>query len=199
MSLPKRVPYLSVEEYLAGEEISEVRHEYVAGQVFAMAGATEAHGVISGNVFARLRLHVRGSSCRAFQENLQVRVKAADTFYYPDVFVTCEPFEARSVFKQSPCLIVEVLSSSTEVIDRREKLLNYRTLDSLREYVLIAQDRQHVEVHRRDEQSQRHLEIITSDSELRLASLPNGPLTLTMDEIYEDVILDRCHIPLPKQ
>lgn len=193
MSLPKRVPYISVEAYLAGEEVGQVRHEYVAGQVFAMAGATEAHGVISGNVFAILRLHVRGSACRVFQENLQVRIKAADTFYYPDVFVTCEPFEARSVFKQSPSLIVEVLSSSTEVIDRREKLLNYRTLNSLREYALIAQDRQHIEVHRRDEQGQWHLEIIAPDGDLRLESLPNGPLTLTMDEIYEDVLFR----PLP--
>ena len=196
MSLPKRVPYITVEEYLAGEEVGDVGHEYVAGQVFAMAGATEAHGVISGNVFAILRLHVRGSACRAFQENLQVRIKAADTFYYPDVFVICEPFEARSVFKQSPCLIVQVLSSSTEVIDRREKLLNYRTLNSLREYVLIAQDRQHVEVHRRDEQGQWHLEIIAPDGELRLESLPNNPLTLKMDEIYEDVIFRSLPHPL---
>lgn len=193
MSLPKRVPYISVEEYLAGEEVRAVRHEYVAGQVFVMAGATEAHNLIAGNVYALLRARLRGSGCWAFIENLKLRVEAADTFYYPNVFVTCGPLDGKSVFKEHAQLIVEVLSTSTESIDRREKLLNYRLLDSLQEYVLIAQNRRHVEVHRRDEQGQWYLDIIAPDGELRLESLPNGPLTLTMDEIYEDVIFR----PLP--
>jgi Uma2 family endonuclease len=196
MSLPKRVPYISVEEYLVGEEASEVRHEYVAGQIFAMSGATEAHNLIAGNVYALLRAHLRGSGCWAFIENLKLRVEAADTFYYPDVFVTCGPLDGKSVFKQHAHLIVEVLSSSTENIDRREKLLNYRLLDNLQEYVLVAQKRRQVEIYRRDEQGRWQLEIIAPDGELHLKSLPNGPLTLTMDEIYEDVIFRSVPHPL---
>lgn len=196
MSPPKRVPYITVEEYLAGEEIGDVRHEYVAGQVFAMAGATVAHNLIAGNVYTLLRAHLRGSGCWAFIENLKLRVEAADTFYYPDVFVTCEPLDGKSVFKQHARLIVEVLSTGTESIDRREKLLNYRLLHNLQEYVLIAQKRRRVEIYRLDEQGRWQLEIIAPDGELRLESLPNGPLTLTMDEIYEDVLFRSLPHPL---
>jgi len=115
---------ISEANYLAGEELPGPRHEYVAGQVFAMAGATKTHGTIAGNIFFRLRAELRGTPCRAWVADMKVNVAAADTYYYPDVVATCAEEDLRSDSPQSfvtaPKLIVEVLSPSTEKIDRRE-------------------------------------------------------------------------------
>ncbi|HEB78796.1 MAG TPA: Uma2 family endonuclease [Methylothermaceae bacterium] len=139
---------ISVADYLAGEEIAEVRHEYVAGQVFAMVGATRGHNLVAGNVFAFLRRHLRGSPCSTYMSDMKVRIEAADAFYYPDVMVSCEVLPLDAVYLEQPILIVEVLSPSTENIDRREKWLNYQKLSSLREYVLVSPDALQVEVYR---------------------------------------------------
>jgi Uma2 family endonuclease len=189
MSLPAQVVDLTVEEYLAGEKVSDIRHEYIAGQVFAMAGASEAHNLIAGNVHSRLRAHLRGTQCRAFISDMKVRIEAADTFYYPDVAVTCDPEDKEAYFKTRPCLIVEVLSPHTAVTDRREKRLAYRKLKSLREYVLISQDEMLIEVYRRNAQGRWEIEKLGPHDELRFESLPVGVLTMTMREIYEDVSL----------
>jgi Uma2 family endonuclease len=186
MSLPVRVPHLTVEEYLEGELTANIRHEYIAGQVFAMAGASDVHNLIAGNIYARLRAHLRGSPCRAFISDMKAQVEAADTFYYPDVIVTCDPQDTEAYYKTRPCLIVEVLSPGTEAIDRREKLVVYRKLESLREYVLVAQDERRIEVYRRDLQGVWHLETLGPDDELRFESLPPGVLRMTMAEVYED-------------
>ncbi|MGE0129612.1 MAG: Uma2 family endonuclease [Blastocatellales bacterium] len=187
MAVPEELLKISVEEYLAFEEKSDVRHEYVAGYVFAMARASDAHNVIAGNVFARARQHIRRSGCRVYMVDMKVRVEAVDAFYYPDVMVTCEPFVAKSVFKSKPILLVEVLSPGTEVTDRREKLSAYFKLESLMEYILISQDKKRVEIYRRDQRGKIQMQVIEA-SEVRFESPPNGPLTLTMDDIYEDVI-----------
>ncbi len=118
---------LTVEEYLKLEQDVEVRHEYVAGQIYAMAGASEAHNLIVTNLIAILRPHLRGSSCRTFVSDMKVKVKTqqADIFYYPDLLVTCDSNDNKKYFKTNPNLIVEVLSDSTETTDRREKRINY--------------------------------------------------------------------------
>src|SRR5262245_10533263 len=108
MAYPKELMKLSVEEYLALEERSEVRNEYVAGYIFAMAGATDAHNVIAMNIGARIRPRLSRSGCRVYMVDMKVRVEAVDSFYYPDVMVTCEPFVAKSVFKSKPIILVEV-------------------------------------------------------------------------------------------
>ncbi len=161
---------LTVEEYLESEPDSKIRHEYVAGQVYAMAGASEAHNLIVGNIFALLRPHLRGSSCRTFVSDMKVKVKTqqADIFYYPDLLVTCDPNDNKKYFKTNPSFIVEVLSNSTETTDRREKRcdpaavsaakerasrqrINYhQTIESLQEYVLVSQDEIKVEIYRKD-------------------------------------------------
>lgn len=189
MTVPQRVPYITLDEYLDGEEVAHERHEYVAGQVFAMAGASEAHETIALNVAALLRTHLRGSGCRAFVGGMKVFIESIQTFYYPDVLVTCEAATAKDRFKQNPVLIVEVLSPSTQTTDRREKLLNYRQLASLREYVLIAQDQRQVEIYRQMAPGEWQHELIQDASELRLAALPTS-LTLTLNEIYEDVAFE---------
>ena len=189
MTVPQRVPYIALDEYLDGEEVAHERHEYVAGQVFAMAGASEAHETIAGNIFALLRAHLRGSDCRAFVGGMKVFIEQLSTFYYPDVLVTCEAATAKDRFKQHPVLIVEVLSPSTATIDRREKLVNYRQLASLREYVLIAQDQRLIEIYRGSPHGDWQHERIEGTAELQLTALPT-PLTLTLADVYEDVAFE---------
>ena len=112
---------ISHQEYLAGEQCSNIRHEYLAGQVFAMAGAGEKHNRISLNIAFHLRAAARGKPCGVFISDMKLRVEPSDAYYYPDVMVTCDPTDNESLYKRSPCLIVEVLSPTTESIDRREK------------------------------------------------------------------------------
>jgi Uma2 family endonuclease len=188
MAYPKELMQLSVEEYLTLEEMSEIRHEYVAGYIFAMAGATDAHNTIAMNVATILRPHLRRSVCRVYMVDMKVRAEAMDAFYYPDVMVTCEPFVAKSVFKSTPVLLVEVLSPGTELTDKREKLSAYFKLESLVEYVLISQDEKRVEIYRRGDRGVTQMLVLRAGDEVRFESLPNGALTLTMDDIFEDVI-----------
>lgn len=179
-----RLTSLSADGYLEGELKSDIRHEYVDGEVYAMAGAGEAHNLIAGNVFSRLRGAARGGPCRVFISDMKVRVAEWNAFYYPDILVVCDSSDTHTYFKESPCLIVEVLSPSTEAIDRREKLLAYRTLDSLREYVLIAQDKRRIEVYRRGDDGAWSLETLTEGDPLHLECIA---ATLSLDEVYEDV------------
>lgn len=175
------------QEYLAWEEAQIDKHEYVAGEVFAMAGAGEAHNLIALNIAAKLRNFVRGGPCRVFISDMKLHVQTWKAYYYPDILVTCDPTDSHSHFKERPSLVVEVLSPGTESTDRREKMLACRTLSSLREYVLVATDKRHVEIYRRDEQDEWQLAAASQDEPLLLASIE---ARLTLDEIYEDVRLD---------
>jgi Uma2 family endonuclease len=145
--------FLSETDYLALEARSPVRHEYIAGEIYAMTGASIRHNVIAGNVYAALRTHLRGTPCRALIEGVKLRLRKEKSYFYPDVMVTCEPrlleLDAEQQVVEDPILVVEVLSPTTEGIDRREKLRAYRTLAGLREYMLVSQDTCRVEVHRR--------------------------------------------------
>jgi Uma2 family endonuclease len=189
MSVP--LTYLTVEEYLKAEESSEIRHEYIAGQVFAMSGGSKEHNRITLNIASILRSHLRGSSCSVYMSDMKVRIqsanktKAADLFYYPDVVVTCNPQDQDRFFVNYPCLIIEVLSPSTEAIDKREKRINYQALDSLQEYVLVSQDQIQVEIYRQDAQGNWSVQTLDKGDDLQLKSVG---LTLTMTDIYEDVL-----------
>jgi len=180
-----RLTRLTADDYLEGELKSNIRHEYVDGEVYAMAEAGEAHNLIALNVASRLRGATRGGPCRVFISDMKVRVAAWNAFYYPDILAVCDASDTQSYFKERPCLIVEVLSSSTESIDRREKMLAYRTLESLREYVLLAQDKRQIEVYRRGEDGAWSLETLTEGDALQLECVG---ATLNMDEVYEDVL-----------
>ena len=151
----KIAPYAqtSEQEYLRLEACSPFKSEFVAGNVYAMTGASLRHNVISGNIFSVLRTHVRGSPCRTFVSDAKLRIAKFSCFYYPDVMVTCDA-RHQSVSSDdsvidTPRLIVEVLSDSTEATDRREKLQAYRSLPSLLEYVLVSQLAPAIEIHRR--------------------------------------------------
>ncbi|MBD1939112.1 Uma2 family endonuclease [Microcoleus sp. FACHB-68] len=181
--------FISPEDYLKAEESSKGRHEYLGGQIFAMSGGSEEHNRIALNIASLLRFHLRGSGCKTFIADMKVKIEiasnTADVFYYIDVMVTRDPQDTEKYYKTRPCLIVEVLSPSTETLDRREKRLNYQSLPSLQEYVLVSQEEMKVEVYRKNEAGTWNLEIFNRDDILQLNSVG---LTLAMAEIYEDVL-----------
>lgn len=151
MSLAQRQTWVSPEEYLAAEELSPSKHEYVGGEVYAMAGANRQHNVLSANLMVEVGARLRGSRCQPFGSDFKVRIPqpGRDIYYYPDLTVACEPGEPLSVFEENPVVIFEVLSPSTEAIDRREKYLNYTSLPSVHAYVLVDQQKVEVTVFRR--------------------------------------------------
>ncbi len=180
--------FFSAEEYLAWEERQEVKHEYIHGEVYevyAMAGARDAHVTVAGNVFALLKAHLRGTPCRTYISDMKLRVEAADAYFYPDVFVTCDARDqASEMSKSHPVLIVEVLSDSTAGHDRGRKFKLCRTLDSLREYALIDPGLRTVDVFRRDAEGRWVLYTFEGEAEAEFASLEfRAPLSL----VFEDV------------
>ncbi|APW46188.1 Uma2 family endonuclease [Rhodoferax antarcticus] len=184
-------PRLTADDYLSGELTSDIRHEYVDGEVYAMAGAGEAHNLIALNVASFLRSHARGGPCRVFISDMKLHVATWKAFYYPDVMVVCDPDDAQTYYKQSPSLVVEVLSPSTESIDRREKMLAYRTLPSLREYLLIAQDKRQLELYRRADDGDW---LVAVRAETGAVQLDSVNASLALDEVYEDVNLGTAEV-----
>ena len=150
MSNTLRAP-VALFDYLRDEETSEVRHEYVGGEVHAMVGATLRHNRISMNIARLLTDRLDGSPCQVFMDSVKLHVQAADCVYYPDVLVHCgsNVADATKVL-QDAALVVEVLSDSTMEIDRREKLAAYRKLPGLRAYWIVSQTEQRIEAHARD-------------------------------------------------
>ena len=182
---------ISAEEYLHIEARSPVRNEYVSGEVFAMTGGTLRHNVIAGNLFAALRTHLRNTPCRAFMNDVRLRIAKANAYYYLDLLVSCgrggQPMDLESGEVDDVVLIVEVLSQSTEAIDRREKLLAYRTLASLAEYALISQDQARIEIHRRrGDIGWEKIEYSGAET----VEFSSVQLTIGMRDIYEGVPIE---------
>lgn len=182
MSTLRKIERLSVEDYLASEQRSESRHEYVEGAIYAMVGGTERHNAITLSMAAMLREHLRGRGCRVFALDMKVRV--GDVFYYPDVMVICGTPEPTALFQTSPIILIEVLSDSTEAKDRLEKLVAYQSLPSLKEYVLLAQDKVRADVYRREGDGWQ-LETLGVGDTFRLASVN---FSVPIEKVYEDVI-----------
>ncbi len=179
--------FLSPEEYLRFEASSSTRHEYVNGQVFAMSGTTNWHNIIAGNVHSLLHSRLRGTGCRVYISDVKVHVKVTNSFYYPDVMVSCEPYDHRTAFVEQPVLIVEILSKSTASVDRREKVTAYRQIASLKEYLIISQRQHRIEMHRRGIDGQWEVFEYGANDELELTALPTGPIGIKTSQIYEDV------------
>ena len=180
--------YISPEDYLEGEKISPIKHEYIRGEVYAMAGASKAHGIIALNLATRLKNHLRGSGCIPYTTDIKVRIEVADVYYYPDVTVTCDERDSTSLnedFIRYPRLIVEVLSPKTAAFDRGDKFADYRTLESLEEYVLISQERISVECFRRNSSGRWELYVYSSGDEIHLASVD---FRFPIEALYEDVM-----------
>ena len=145
--------YISPEDYLEGEQVSPIKHEYRRGHVYAMVGAKKPHIVIATNLITLLGNHLEDSSCLVLTSDIKVRLEEANCYYYPDVAVTCDERDINSTdnFIRYPSLIIEVLSPSTAAFDRGEKFADYQTSPSLREYVLINQSEMSVECFRLSE------------------------------------------------
>jgi len=175
----------SVEDYIAAEQRSDVRHEYVGGAVYAMAGGSDEHIALCMNLSFALRNHLRGKPCRVQMAEGKVRLRLAgeDIFYYPDVMAACDPRDTDRFFKRFPKVLVEVLSESTETIDRPEKFLSYRQIETLEEYVLVAQDKMEVTLFRRATQWQPEI-MRQPEQALRLPSLG---FSLLLREVYDGV------------
>ncbi|MBP0015984.1 MAG: Uma2 family endonuclease [Cyanobacteria bacterium SBLK] len=177
---------LTPEEYLKLEESSPSKHEYIDGEIFAMAGTTDSHNTIALNLALLIRNHLRGNSCRVYFADLKIRIEAKNRFYYPDLLVTCDPRDRETpTYKRFPKLIIEVLSDSTEAKDRGDKFHDYQTLDSLEEYILVNSKRQQIEIFRRQEIN--NWQFTTYHSENPRFALSSIDLEIAIASIYEDV------------
>jgi Uma2 family endonuclease len=186
MSAALKPRHVSVEEYLAGEFESEVKHEYLGGYVYAMAGGRNSHNRIAGNLFARLHANLRGKSCQPFNSDTKIRVKLPShvRFYYPDTSVVCNPNPAADSFQDQPVVIVEVLSRKTRRNDQGEKKDAYLTIPSLGVYVLVEQEFASVTAFRRTEQGF----VTESYSDMAdVIPLPEVGAEIRLTEVYEGV------------
>jgi Uma2 family endonuclease len=181
------IAQLSLEEYLAREVDAPIKHEFVDGQLYAMAGATEAHNLICGNLVFALQLATRAAKkrCKIMQSDMKVLITSSPRVaYYPDIVVLCDETDTDPNFKTRPCVVIEVLSESTKRIDQTEKKSNYQRLESLKAYVLVHQDERFVELHRKLEDGTWQLEQYQAGDSL---ALPCPETTLTLEQIYEGV------------
>lgn len=174
---------LSLEDYLRLEERATARHEFVAGQIHALAGTSRRHNRIALNLAGRLTAAARGTPCRVYMSDVKLKV-ADDVVYYPDVMVACGPPGEHPLLETAPCLVVEVLSPGTEQIDRREKLLAYKAIPGLRTYLIVHQDRPRVERAWRDEEGNWWDADVADEGRV---PLPCPEVVLTLEEIYEGV------------
>jgi Uma2 family endonuclease len=182
MAMLTRVRPITVEEYLAGEMVTDIRHEFAGGDVHTMPPETATHNLIAGAFMAALHGHLRETDCRVFGGMMKLRL--GDDFYYPDVFVACDSSDAEPYFKRRPLLIVEVLSPETAERDTQDKLVAYQAIDSLREYVLAEQDQRGVHIHRQVGDGWESATYMDAAA-LRLKSVD---LAISLDEIYRDVV-----------
>ena len=196
MCLPARQPVFDAQAYLAWEAEQSTKHEYHDGEVFAMAGASDAHVTVAGNVYMALRNHLRGSPCSVFISDMKLRVEEDNAFFYPDVFVTCADSDrGQSHSKSAPVLVVEVLSPATSAYDRGAKFAAYRKLPTLREYALIDPERLSLDLFRREGDSKRWvLHPIEAGGHVEWASVG---LQVPLEALYEDVPITTGPQPHP--
>ena len=180
MATARQVTFISEEDYLEGEKIAELKHEYVDGHIYAMAGAHSNHNSLALNISSEFKNHLKGKPCRAYMSDMKVRIANGSKYYYPDVLVNCPP--VNGYFTETPTIIVEVLSNSTRRIDETEKRMAYMQIETLEEYVLIAQDFVQIEVIRKSD-DWKAVKYFLGD-EVTFTSIG---LTLSVEAIYDGV------------
>lgn len=185
MTLTASVPYATPDDYLIGEAASALKHEYIDGQIHAMAGAGEKHNRIALNAAFHFRTAARGTPCGVYISDMKLRVAEANAFYYPDVMLVCAE-DDHPQYKTAPCVIVEVLSPSTAAIDRREKWLAYRRLASLRAYLLVESEQRRAEYWLRSADGEWRQGVLEENEVLNL-DCPPLSIPLSLDDLYEDV------------
>jgi Uma2 family endonuclease len=183
VALPDRL-LMSYEEYLAWESTQEIRHEYFNGEVIAMAGGTRNHNRVSGNIFKRLDDALADRQCEVYIADVKVQVEPSRKYFYPDVVVTCDDRDHDPQLVMFPCLIIEVLSPSTEAYDRGFKFSQYRQFESLQEYVLVQAEQPIVEVFQRNQDHQWLFCEYGLGDQLLLKSIN---LKILIDDLYKQV------------
>lgn len=188
MKISSNYAYFTPEEYLEIEKISPIKHEYLQGQIVAMAGASKAHVIITGNLSALLVNHLRGKECISYAADMKVRLPSLNVFYYSDLAVTCDTRDSTSneAFILHPKLVVEVLSNSTEAFDRGDKFSDYKTIAELEEYVLIHQTQVLVERFQRKTNNLWIPQVYASGSKVEFASIN---FTCEIEQLYENLDL----------
>ncbi len=179
-TVKKQNALLTPKEYLEGELVSEIKHECVAGQVYAMAGASANHERISLNLAREFSVHLKNSPCEPFGSDMKVRVR--DNFYYPDVLVDCHFDESTPYYTKKPVIIVEVLSKSTRKTDQQTKRMEYINIPSLKEYVIVEQDVVDITVYRKSDDWRPTLYFLGET--IYFESID---LTLQVEDIYQRV------------
>ena len=194
VALKEHFPKFTPEEYFAWEEQQLERHEYIDGEVYAMSGGTIAHGEIAGNFLALLKAYLRGSGCKTLNSDCRVSIVGATKYVYPDISVTCDDRDrTTSQYVSYPCLIVEVLSPSTEAYgspsetlrDRGNKFKMYRRNPSLQEYVLVSVDAIEIELFRKTETGDWRIINYQAGDMVELKSVN---FTCQIEQIYEDIV-----------
>ena len=180
MSLNPAYQPISEDDYLQGELLAETKHEYIDGQVHAMAGGSENHNLLSVNIATELKTRLKGTPCRTFIADMKVKVGA--NFFYPDVMVVCQEDNQSEYYKTAPVIIVEVLSKSTRRFDQTDKRLRCQRIPSLEEYVLIEQDKGEIQVFSKKDQWQSFYYYLGDD--ITFSSLG---ITVRVEDIYYQV------------
>ena len=175
---------MSFDEYLAFEEYSPIKHEYVSGEAYVMTGVTTRHNLITLNIARYLHDAARSHGCRVFATDVKLRV--ADRVYYPDVILACGKAAEVELIIEEPSLVVEVTSPSTRATDRREKLDSYRRIPSLEMYLIVEQRRRHVLVYARDANGDWVRNEVADEQDI---PIPLIDTRITFDEIYEGIKL----------
>ncbi len=176
---------LDRDAYLRWEAEQQEKHEYVAGEIFAMVGARREHVLAAGALHALLRTHLQGTRCQAFVSDMKLHVAAADAYFYPDVMVTCDERDRRAEYAIGhPRLVVEVLSEGTAAYERGAKFAAYRKLESLEEYLLVDIDARRFELYRREAD---HWSLYETDASLPPLRLASVDLQLGVEVAFEDL------------
>jgi Uma2 family endonuclease len=186
MTASKSHTYFTPEEYLEIERMSLLKHEYVQGQVVAMAGASKTHVIVTGNLSALMVSHLRGTGCVPYATDMKVRLPELGLFYYPDLAITCDDRDRRSAedFILYPKLIIEVLSDSTEAFDRGDKFADYKSIETLEEYVLVHQKQVLVEHFQRKTENLWLPTVYRSTAIVKFASID---FACSIEQIYENL------------
>lgn len=176
----------TADDYLAWEATQRDRHEYLDGRVFAMAGAEDRHVTTAGNCYMALRQHLSGGPCRTYMSDMRLHVAASNSYFYPDVLVTCSDQDRASpLVKTEPRLIIEVLSPSTAAYDRGLKFSHYRSLPSLQEYAVIDLDSRSTDVYRKGTDGLWVLHPFGRGKAVELASVA---LQVSAEQVFADVL-----------
>ena len=180
MALPHAQHHISPEEYLQGELLSDIKHQLIDGEVYAMSGASANHNLLAGNIFSELKIRLKGAHCQPFIADMKLRV--GDDFFYPDVMVVCGEDRENEYYKKSPVIIVEVLSKTTRKFDQTLKRLRCQTIPTLEEYVLIEQDKGEIQLFSRQHNWQSFYYYL--GDEITFQSLD---ITVSVEDIYDQV------------